>query len=118
MSNTQRAFTQNHSGQPAETRCAAEWQANAALHAEFSDVEAYVAFTKAAEAGLVRGVLPRAAPAGASTTPPLEARCKAEWRTNAALRTEFCDVEAYIAFTKATDAGLAKVLGTRTRRQE
>lgn len=115
MSNTQRDFTPNHSGQPAETRCAAEWQADAALHAEFSDVEAYVAFTKAAEAGLVRGVPPRAAPSG-TTTQPVEARCKAEWRTNAALRAEFCDVEAYIAFTKATEAGLAKVHGAKTKR--
>ncbi len=117
MSNIQRAFTKSHSGQPAETRCAAEWQADAALHSEFSDVEAYIAFTKAAEAGLVRGVPPRAAPAGAPTTPPVEARCKAEWRTNAALRAEFSDVETYVAFTKATEAGLARVHGTKTRRQ-
>lgn len=116
MSNTQRTFTQNHPGQPAETRCKAEWQADAALHTEFSDVEAYIAFTQATEAGLVRGVRPSAAPAGSFTTPPIEVRCKAEWRINAALRAEFSDVEAYVAFTKAAEAGLAKVLGAKTNR--
>lgn len=40
---------------------------------------------------------------------PVEERCKAEWQTQAALRTEFGDVEQYIAYTKATEAGLAKV---------
>jgi phage I-like protein len=40
---------------------------------------------------------------------PVDERCKAEWQTQAALRTEFGDVEQYIAYTKATEAGLAKV---------
>lgn len=117
MSNTQRTSNQIHSGQPAETRCKAEWQVDAALHAEFTDVEAYIAFTKATEAGLARGIRPRVSPAGSPARQPAETRCKAEWRTNAALRAEFTDVDAYVAFTKAAEAGLVKVHATKTTRR-
>lgn len=40
---------------------------------------------------------------------PVEERCKAEWAKSSALRAEFSDEAAYLAYTKATEAGLAKV---------
>lgn len=38
---------------PADERCKAEWAKSAALRAEFTDVAAYTAYTKANEAGLI-----------------------------------------------------------------
>jgi len=39
---------------PVEERCAADWQANAALHAEFGTLAAYTAYTRASESGAAR----------------------------------------------------------------
>lgn len=39
---------------PVETRCKAAWEADAALHKEFTSLAAYTAFTKASEAGQAR----------------------------------------------------------------
>ena len=39
---------------PVQERCAAEWKNSAALRAEFGSVEAFTAYTKANEAGLVK----------------------------------------------------------------
>jgi phage I-like protein len=37
---------------------------------------------------------------------PVEDRCKAEWTTTAALRSEFSGLDAFIAYTRANEAGL------------
>ena len=40
---------------------------------------------------------------------PVQERCEAEWKNNAALRAEFGSIASYTAFTRATEAGLVKV---------
>lgn len=44
---------------------------------------------------------------------PLDERCKAEWDADANLRTEFADLDAYIAYAGAMDRGHAKILTTK-----
>ena len=48
------------------------------------------------------------APDQVDTSLPVAERCKAEWAKTASLHAEFTDVEAYIAYTKAEEAGLIK----------
>ena len=47
---------------------------------------------------------------------PVEDRCKAEWQGDPGLRAEFDDVETYIAFAKANEAGRVKVLRDRVQK--
>jgi len=44
---------------------------------------------------------------------PLEDRCAAQWKADAALRAEFSGVESFIAYTRATESGLAKIHSTQ-----
>lgn len=52
-------------------------------------------------------------PGDVDPTLPAEERCKTEWAASAALRAEFSSLESYVAYTKATEAGLAKVHTTK-----
>lgn len=44
---------------------------------------------------------------------PVDKRCEAEWEADAALRAEFTDLPAYVAYTRASEAGLAKTFSTQ-----
>ena len=53
-----------------------------------------------------------AAPAPETTVPataPLEDRCQADWQRDPALRAEFPDFAAYLAFRRAEDAGQVRI---------
>jgi hypothetical protein len=50
---------------------------------------------------------------GVDQSLPLEERCKAIWQKDKAIRAEFGDIETYIAYKEATDAGLVKFAGKR-----
>lgn len=62
-------------------------------------------------------------PAAAAAKPkvdpnlPVEDRCKAEWQHDPQIRADFGNVEEYIAYTKATEAGHVRVLRDRTARK-
>lgn len=50
-----------------------------------------------------------AAAAGEDKTLPVEDRCKATWDKDAAVRAEFSSLDAFTAFTRASEEGRAKV---------
>lgn len=106
-----------------EERCIAAWKRDPELRAEFvNDLGAYVAYTRADEAGHAK-IFGR--PSSAVTTAPampdvttftgtLDERCRAQWNKDPALRAEFVDnFGTYLAFTKADEAGLVKVFEKR-----
>lgn len=100
----------------------AEFQCDAALRAEFIDLETYTAWRKATAEGRVRilggarqaalratEIRDRASAAAASGE--LIALAKTEFEGDAALRREFVDLETYTAWRRATAAGRVRVLG-------
>lgn len=51
-----------------------------------------------------------AAEAAADADLPVEARCEKQWKASAALQKEYSSLAAFVAFTKATQSGRARVL--------
>lgn len=77
------------------------------------DMAALKAYVEKAPAALIGNQTNGKGPADTDLTLPAEERCKAQWDTSAALRAEFSSLESYVAYTKATEAGLAKVHTTK-----
>jgi signal peptide peptidase SppA len=82
---------------------------------------------RAAHAAAQAGEAPKPAPAAAApvqqlgaadpmadATQPIEARCKAKWEGDAAVRAEFASLEDFTAFSKALERGNVRILGKRT----
>lgn len=46
---------------------------------------------------------------------PIDARCKAKWEKDAAIRTEFVTFDAYLGYEKANARGGVKVLGAKSK---
>ena len=44
---------------------------------------------------------------------PLEARCEKQWNASAKLQSEFGTLASYVAYTKATESGRARVLSRK-----
>lgn len=53
------------------------------------------------------------AQAAADADLPVEARCEKQWNASAALQKEFTSLGAYVAFTKHSEAGRARVFGQK-----
>ncbi len=63
-----------------------------------------------APAAVPHAAAPKDQPAETDASLPIEQRAKAKWDTDAALRAEFGTVETYLAYAKAHDAGLVRVI--------
>lgn len=77
------------------------------------DLAALKAYVEKVPAALVGNQTGGKGPNDADPSLPAEERCKAEWNASAALRSEFSTLESFVAYTKATEAGLAKVHTTK-----
>lgn len=74
-----------------------------------------------ADAGAAAAAAATAAEAGVDPVPaadddkskPVEERCKAKWDSDASIRAEFTDLQAYTAMIKAEESGRVRVLGAR-----
>lgn len=104
------------------------WSTNSALRAEFMDnFTSYQAYMRADAAGQVKilggtrpdqPAAPRPAPAPqlprtAAADGTFEERCIARWKADPAIQAEFGALSTYVAFTRADEAGLVKILGKR-----
>jgi hypothetical protein len=47
-------------------------------------------------------------------TMPIEERCKAEWQTEPELRSEFSDLDSYVAYSRNQAAGNVRMLRRRS----
>ena len=112
-----------------EMTAKAEFEASAALRAEFIDLATYAAWRKATAEGKVKMLGQRAGtgepapaakvygidyvPRGFAGDDLVEAAAKAEFEASAALRAEFIDLVTYAAWRKAKSEGRVKVFGNR-----
>jgi len=103
---------QANSSSPLTTQQAeGEWQANSQLRADFgNDKEAYLAYRRAEEQGLVRIHCRQAQPNSSKLLDPQQA--EGEWQANSQLRAGFGDdKEAYLAYLEAERQGLVRICG-------
>lgn len=104
----------NYSNLPLEEQCKIDWQNNTDNCREvFYDLENFIAYTKAAENGQIKGVEPK------RRSQPLpqnmrsaEERCREQWQKDPELRRDFNDdLDCFIAYQKALDNGQIRVTG-------
>lgn len=86
-----------------------EWEASADLRREFGQLETYLAFKRAEKAGLTSGCPIRTPAACKYELHNLEASALEEWDINPGLHQEFRKIETYLAWCRASAAGLVSL---------